>query len=93
MYIREDYLKAMEEREECELFSKEWNFCQRKVQSIATAMVAAGNTWMVGEIVDELNSLNDCGMKIEDEAVRFDLWVLESNGYTDKANELRKLFT
>lgn len=92
MYIREDYLKAMEEREECELFSKEWNFCQRKVQSIATAMVAAGNTWMVSEIVDELYSLNDCGVEIEDEAVRFDLWVLESNGYADKANELRKLF-
>lgn len=92
MYIREDYLKAIEEREECEFFSKEWNFCQQKVQSIATAMVAAGNTWMVSEIVDELYSLNDCGMESTDEAVRFDLWVLESNGYADKANELRKLF-
>lgn len=92
MYIREDYLKAIEEREECELFSKEWNFCQQKVQSIATAMVAAGNTWMVSEIVDELYSLNDCGMESTDEAVRFDLWVLESNGCADKANELRKLF-
>ena len=47
---------------------------------------------MVSEIVDELYSLNDCGMESTDEAVRFDLWVLESNGYADKANELRKLF-
>ena len=92
MYNREDYREALEEREKCDLHSDEWRFCQAKVQSIATAMVAAGNTWMVSEIVDELYSLNDCGMESTDEAVRFDLWVLESNGYADKANELRKLF-
>ena len=54
MYNREDYREALEEREKCDLYSDEWRFCQAKVQSIATAMVAAGNNWMVGEIIDEL---------------------------------------
>ena len=49
MYNREDYREALEEREKCDLYSDEWRFCQAKVQSIATAMVAAGNNWMVGE--------------------------------------------
>lgn len=57
MYNREDYREALEEREKCDLYSDEWRFCQAKVQSIATAMVAAGNNWMVGEIIDELYSL------------------------------------
>ena len=92
MYSREDYREALEEREKCDLYSDEWRFCQSKVQSIATAMVAAGNNWMVNEIIDELYSLNDCGCELTDEAVRFDLWILESNGYEDKAEELREMF-
>lgn len=78
MYNREDYREALEEREKCDLYSDEWRFCQAKVQSIATAMVAAGNNWMVGEIIDE--------------AVRFDLWILESNGLEEKAEEMKKMF-
>ena len=92
MYNREDYREALEEREKCDLYSEEWRFCQSKVQSIATAMVAAGNCWMVSEIINELYSLNDCGYKLTDEAVRFDLWILETNGHEDKAEELREMF-
>lgn len=48
MYNREDYREALEEREKCDLYSDEWRFCQAKVQSIATAMVAAEITgWWV----------------------------------------------
>ena len=90
MYNREDYREALEEREKCDLHSDEWRFCQAKVQSIATAMVAAGNNWMVGEIIDELYSLSDCGCELTDEAVRFDLWILESNGLEEKAEEMKK---
>lgn len=92
MYNREDYREALEEREKCDLYSDECRFCQAKVQSIATAMVAAGNNWMVGEIIDELYSLSDCGCKLTDEAVRFDLWILESNGLEEKAEEMKKMF-
>ena len=69
-----------------------YDICQAKVQSIATAMVAAGNNWMVGEIIDELYSLSDCGCELTDEAVRFDLWILESNGLEEKAEEMKKMF-
>ena len=62
-----------------------------KVQGIVTAMVASGNTQMVQEVVDEVYSLNDCGVSFEDEAIQFDLWLLESNGYTEQAQELREL--
>ena len=75
MYNREDYREALEEREKCDLYSDEWRFCQAKVQSIATAMVAAGNNWMVGEIIDELYSLSDCGCELTDEAVRFAYFI------------------
>lgn len=92
MYNREDYREALEEREKCDLHSDEWRFWQAKVQSIATAMVAAGNNWMVGEIIDELYSLSDCGCELTDEAVRFDLWILESNGLEEKAEEMKKMF-
>lgn len=47
---------------------------------------------MVGEIIDELYSLSDCGYKLTDEAVRFDLWILESNGLEEKAGEMKKMF-
>lgn len=47
---------------------------------------------MVNEIIDELYSLSDCGCELTDEAVQFDLWLLESNGYEDKAEELREVF-
>ena len=62
-----------------------------KMQGIVTAMVASGNTQMVQEVVDEVYSLNDCGVSFEDEAIQFDLWLLESNGYTEQAQELREL--
>lgn len=39
MYNRENYRKALEERDKCDLDSKEWRLCQSKVQSIATVMV------------------------------------------------------
>lgn len=92
MYSREDYLEALEERDKCAMNLEEWNFHQSKIQSIATALVAAGNTWMVQEIVDEVYSLFDCGAEITDKAVEFDIWMLESNGYEEKAKELRELF-
>ena len=87
MYNREDYREALEEREKCDLYSDEWRFCQAKVQSIATAMVAAGNNWMVGEIIDELYSLSDCGCELTDEAVDLTFGFLKA---TASKRRLRK---
>ena len=92
MYNREDYRKALEERDKCDLETNEWRLCQSKVQGIATAMVAAGDSWMVREIIDELYSLSDCGCELTDEAVQFELWILESNGYKEEAEKLREMF-
>ena len=92
MYNREDYFKALKERDNCKMYSKEWNLCQMKISCIATAMVASGDTWMVSEFINELYSLNDSGCRLMDKEVQFDLWVLESNGYEEEAKELRELF-
>ena len=46
---------------------------------------------MVQEVVNELYSLNDCGLEIRHSAVQFDLWVLESNGYIKEAKTIRSL--
>lgn len=91
MYNMNDYRAALSERDSKDFETKEWQLCQQKVQSIATVLVASGNKSMVVEVVDEVYSLNDCGVELEDNVVQFDLWLLESNGYTKKAQELREL--
>ena len=92
MYGKKDYLEALRERGKYPIDSKEWRFCQSKVMCITTAMVAAGNTWMVHDIMDELSNLSERKCDLTDEAVRLSFWILESNGYEKEAKELRELF-
>ena len=91
MYNVNDYREALQRREDFDFGSKEWNLAQAKVQAIVTAMVASGNRYMVQEVVNELYSLNDCGLEIRHSAVQFDLWVLESNGDIKEAKTIRSL--
>lgn len=91
MYNMNDYRAALSERESYDMDSAPWNLAQTKVQSIVTAMVASGNKYMVREVMDEVYSLNDCGAELDSNAVQFDLWLLESNGFTAEAQELREL--
>ena len=91
MYDMNDYRAALNERDSHDIESSEWKLGQMKVQSIVAVMVANGNCQMVEEVMYEVYSLNDCGVSFEDEAIQFDLWLLESNGYTEQAQELREL--
>lgn len=95
MYSMNDYRAAISERDGYDMGTPEWNLGQMKVIGIVTAMISSGSTYyaqyMVKEVVDEVYNLNDCGASLEDEGVQFDLWLLESNGYTEKAKELREL--
>lgn len=91
MYSMKDYRAALAERGNYDMDSVAWKLAQQKVQGIVTAMVASGDTEMVHEVVDEVYSLNECGFSLDDVAIQFDLWLLESNGYKKKAQELREL--
>lgn len=91
MYNMNDYRAALNERDSHDMESSEWKLGQMKVQSIVAVMVANGNCQMVEEVMDEAYSLNDCGLEFGDAAVQFDIWLLESNGHEDKAQELREL--
>lgn len=91
MYNMNDYRTALGERDIHDMESSEWKLGQMKVQSIVASMVANGSSQMVGEVMDEVYSLNDCGIGFEDTAVQFDIWLLESNGYEREAQELREL--
>lgn len=91
MYGMKDYREALEERDRYDMDSVAWKLAQQKVQGIVTAMVASGDTKMVHEVVDEVYILNDCGASLDDVAIQFDLWLLESNGYKEQAQELRDL--
>ena len=91
MYDMNDYRAALNERDSHDIESSEWKLGQMKVQSIVAVMVANGNCQMVEEVMYEVYSLNDCGVEFGDEAVQFDIWLLESNGHEDKAQELREL--
>lgn len=92
MYNMDDYRAALEERDNYDMESASWNLAQTKVQGIVTAMVASGDKHMVSEVMDEVYRLNDCGMELDDSAVQFDLWLLESNGFMEEAQELRELY-
>ena len=91
MYDMNDYRAALNERDSHDIESSEWKLGQMKVQSIVAVMVANGNCEMVEEVMYEVYSLNDCGVEFGDAAVQFDIWLLESNGHEDKAQELREL--
>lgn len=91
MYKMEDYRAALSERDSYDMGSAAWNLAQQKVQSIVAVMVASGNRMMVKEIMDEVYSLNDCGMEFENWAIQHNIWLLESNGYTEEAEELKEL--
>ncbi len=91
MYNMNDYRAALSERDGYDMGSAAWALAQQKVQSIVSVLVASGNRNMVQEIVDEVYSLNDCGMAFEDTAIQYDIWLLESNGYTEETEELREL--
>lgn len=91
MYSMKDYREALGERDSHDMDSSAWKLGQMKVNSIVTAMVVSGNSQMVQEVVDEVYSLNECCSSLEDEAVQFDIWLLESNGFSKQAQELREL--
>lgn len=91
MYNMNDYRAALNERDGYDMDSSAWRLGQKKVESIVAAMVANGNRQMVLEVMDEVYSLNDCGMDFDDDAIQYDLWLLESNGYEAEAQELREL--
>lgn len=91
MYNMSDYRKALADRDSKDFNSAAWDIEQAKVQSIVSVMVASKSSEMVSEVVDEVYSLNDCGATLDDKAVQFDIWLLESNGYTAKAEEFRNL--
>ena len=61
MYNMSDYRAALSERGNYDMDSADWKLAQQKVQSIVAVLVAAGDKAMVGEVVEEVYSLNDCG--------------------------------
>ena len=85
MYNRNDYRAALNERDSHDMESSAWKLGQMKVQSIVAVMVANGDIKMVDEVMEEVYSLNECGFKLEDAAVQFYIWLLESNGYEEEA--------
>lgn len=91
MYNMNDYRAALAERDSHDIGSNEWNLGAQKVGAIVSAMVAMKDARMVTEVVNEVYSLNDCGMLFEENPIQFDIWLLESNGYKDEAKELREL--
>lgn len=88
-YSMNDYWEAIDERESYDMGSNAWTLGQMKVRSIMSAMVSCGNRGMINQVMDEVYSLNDCGAEFDDESVQWMLWLLESNGYTDEAEELK----
>lgn len=91
MKTMNDYRAALNERDSHDLYSAAWKLGQQKVQYVISALMEQGDRAMAAELIDEVYSLNDCGVPFDDEGVQYDLWVLESNGYEDEAAELREL--
>lgn len=69
MYSMSDYRAALDERSSYDMGTTAWKLAQMKVNSIVSVMMAAKDSQMVMEIVDEVYNLNDCGMNLNDEAI------------------------
>lgn len=65
---------------------------QKKVEAMQMAMLMNPETsrFMKGEIIDELASLNDCGMSMDTPEVQHAIWLLEICGYENDAQEIRE---
>ena len=90
-YTMNDYREALSERDNLEMESAEWKEAQKKVQQIVEEMVKSGDRAMVGEVMDEVYSLLECGFTLDDEEVKQDIELLEKYGFTEEAQELREL--
>ena len=89
MLTMRDYRKALSIRDRYDMGSREWNLAQNKVTSIVTMLLADKNREMAQEIMDELASLNDCGVQADQEIVQLNIWLLEQNGFDKEASEAK----
>lgn len=63
----------------------------KKVEAMQVAMLHNPETriFISAEIVDELYNLNDCALTLDAPEVQHDLWLLETFGFEDDAQEIR----
>lgn len=71
--------------------SNEYKAQQKKVEAIQVTMLMQEGTriFMEGEIIDELACFNDCAMTQDTPEVQYLLWLLETYGFEDDAQEIR----
>lgn len=72
--------------------SREFKAQQKKVEAIMATMLMQDCTriFMKGEIIDELESLNDCGARLDNENVQHLLWMLDAYGFERDAKSVRE---
>lgn len=91
MYSMNDYRAALSERDSYDMDSAKWRFAQHKVQHIAGSLIERHDPRMVREVMDDVYSMNDCGMPFDNDIVQYLIWLLQDSGYMKEAQELREL--
>lgn len=91
MYSMNDYRAALSERDNYDMDSANWRFAQYKVQHIIGSMIERHDQRMVAEVMDDVFSMNDCGMPFDNEVVQYLIWLLQEAGYKEEAQKLREL--
>lgn len=65
---------------------------EKKIEAMQMAMLMNPGTsyFMEREIIDTLSSLNDCAAPMDAPEVQHSLWLLETCGYENDAQEIRE---
>lgn len=87
-----DYRNALNERNSFDFESVGWRAATLKLEQIIERGLAEKNYQIAREVQDVIYELLDCGLTFENEQVSKLTSLLDDNGFTEMAEEVREYF-
>lgn len=87
-----DYRNALNERNSFDFESVGWRAATLKLEQIIERGLAEKNYQIAREVQDGIYELLDCGLTFENEQVSKLISLLDDNGFTEMAEEVREYF-
>lgn len=87
-----DYRNALNERNSFDFESVGWRAATLKLEQIIERGLAEKNYQIAREVQDGIYELLDCGLTFENEQVSKLTSLLDDNGFTEMAEEVREYF-
>lgn len=87
-----DYRNALNERNSFDFESVGWRAATLKLEQIIERGLAEKNYQIAREVQDGIYELLDCGLTFENEQVSKLTSLLDDNGFTEMAEDVREYF-